>query len=82
MVGWINRILDFNFNICHRPGIQNILPDLLSRLFRPFDRPLNDDKPSPEVNIPFSNPDSEVLGLSTAGGSSFNDMPSDKEIQE
>ena len=33
MSGWIDRILEFNFNIIHRPGVLNILPDALSRLF-------------------------------------------------
>ena len=30
---WIEIILSYNFQIIHRPGIANILPDILSRLF-------------------------------------------------
>ncbi|KAG1607076.1 hypothetical protein G6F46_012560 [Rhizopus delemar] len=35
MINWLDTILDYNFKIIHRPGIQNILPDALSRLFEP-----------------------------------------------
>ena len=35
MINWLDTILDYNFKIIHRPSIQNILPDALSRLFEP-----------------------------------------------
>jgi hypothetical protein len=33
ILGWFDILLAYTFNIHHRPGIQNILPDHLSRLF-------------------------------------------------
>ena len=30
---WLDEILDFNFSIEHIPGVSNVLPDLLSRLY-------------------------------------------------
>jgi hypothetical protein len=33
LVGWYETIFDYDFAIFHRPGIQNILPDHLSRFF-------------------------------------------------
>lgn len=33
LVKWLDRILDYNFEIIHLRGIDNILPDHLSRLF-------------------------------------------------
>jgi transposase InsO family protein len=35
MINWLDTLLDYDFQIIHRPGIQNILPDALSRLFAP-----------------------------------------------
>jgi transposase InsO family protein len=31
--GWLDTLLNYNFTIIHRPGILNILPDHLSRIF-------------------------------------------------
>ncbi|CDH61355.1 hypothetical protein RO3G_00241 [Lichtheimia corymbifera JMRC:FSU:9682] len=33
MLGWLDTILEYNFNIVHLPGLDNTLPDQLSRLF-------------------------------------------------
>jgi hypothetical protein len=33
MYNWIDTILSYDFTIIHRPGILNVLPDTLSRLF-------------------------------------------------
>src|SRR5262249_10789238 len=33
LFGWYETLFDYNFSIFHRPGIQNILPDHLSRFF-------------------------------------------------
>lgn len=33
MAGWQDIILEFDFNIVYRPGVLNVLPDHLSRLF-------------------------------------------------
>ena len=35
MANWMETILTYSFKIVHRPGILNILPDTLSRLFTP-----------------------------------------------
>lgn len=35
MIGWIETLLDFNFDVVHINGILNQLPDLLSRLYEP-----------------------------------------------
>ncbi len=31
---WLDEILDFNFSIEHIPGVTNVLPDCLSRLYK------------------------------------------------
>jgi hypothetical protein len=33
LVGWLDSLLVYNFTIIHKPGILNILPDALSRLY-------------------------------------------------
>lgn len=33
MIGWLETILEYQFNIVHLPGLDNTLPDQLSRLF-------------------------------------------------
>lgn len=33
MISWMDTILQYDFNIVHLPGIANVLPDSLSRLF-------------------------------------------------
>lgn len=33
MINWLDTILNYDFNIIHLPGMDNILPDRLSRLF-------------------------------------------------
>lgn len=33
MIKWLDTILDYNFTVVHLPGINNVLPDNLSRLF-------------------------------------------------
>ncbi|KAG1190804.1 hypothetical protein G6F70_009370 [Rhizopus microsporus] len=33
MVGWMDALLSYDFDIVHIPGVQNVLPDALSRLF-------------------------------------------------
>ncbi|KAG1391448.1 hypothetical protein G6F60_012563 [Rhizopus arrhizus] len=35
MIGWIETLLDFDFDVVHIPGILNKFPDLLSRLYLP-----------------------------------------------
>ena len=35
MQSWYDTLFNYNFSVWHRPGIQNILPDCLSRLFPP-----------------------------------------------
>lgn len=37
MIGWIETMLDFNFDVIHTPGLLNKLPDLLSGLYPPED---------------------------------------------
>jgi ribonuclease HI len=39
MAGWIETLLDFNFEVIHLPGAMNIFPDLLSRLYPPIEIP-------------------------------------------
>lgn len=36
MVGWIEVLLDFDFEVIHIPGVLNKLPDQLSRLYPPL----------------------------------------------
>ncbi|KAG1139974.1 hypothetical protein G6F37_009661 [Rhizopus arrhizus] len=43
MIQWLDTILDYDFKIIHRPGIQNVLPDMLSHLFE-TERTLVGDK--------------------------------------
>jgi len=37
MIGWIETLLDFDFEVVHIPGILNKLPDVLSRLYPPLE---------------------------------------------
>lgn len=37
MIGWIETLLDFDFDVVHIPGILNKLPDILSRLYPPLE---------------------------------------------
>jgi hypothetical protein len=37
MTGWIETLLDFDFDVVHIPGILNKLPDILSRLYPPLE---------------------------------------------
>ena len=37
MIGWIETLLDFDFDVVHIPGILNKLPDVLSRLYPPLE---------------------------------------------
>src|ERR1700748_1915826 len=50
MVGWLDILLEFSFDIIHRPGILNVLPDHLSRLFpTSFQNP---EGQSVQLNLP------------------------------
>ena len=33
MIAWMDTILQYDFKIVHLPGVSNVLPDVLSRLF-------------------------------------------------
>jgi len=46
MTGWHQLIADYTFEIRHRPGIKNTLPDHLSRFFDQFDCTAEDKKPT------------------------------------
>ena len=52
LAGWYELLFDYTFDIIHRPGIRNILPDHLSRFFAP---PAlegeGDAQPPCEVNV-------------------------------
>ena len=37
MITWLDTLLEYDFDIVHLPGLQNVLPDNLSRLFTPID---------------------------------------------
>ena len=37
MQSWYELLFEYDFSVWHRPGIQNILPDRLSRLFPPLE---------------------------------------------
>jgi hypothetical protein len=37
LIGWIETLLDFDFDVVHIPGILNKLPDILSRLYSPLE---------------------------------------------
>ena len=41
---WIETLLDFDFTIVHKPGILNVLPDYLSRLYTPDAYQLSDEQ--------------------------------------
>ena len=41
MINWLDTILQYDFTIVHLPGIDNILPDTLSRLFE-VNHPVNE----------------------------------------
>ena len=54
---WLEIILDFDFEIVHRPGILHVLPDAISRLYDKEDRPQQNN----EVRVWSSNSDSISL---------------------
>lgn len=35
-LNWLDTLLDFDFTVCHRPGIEMVLPDALSRMYSQF----------------------------------------------
>ncbi|EIE88990.1 hypothetical protein RO3G_13701 [Rhizopus delemar RA 99-880] len=37
MIGWMETLLDFDFDVVHIPGVLNKLPDQLSRLYPPLE---------------------------------------------
>ncbi|KAG0864008.1 hypothetical protein G6F15_013166 [Rhizopus arrhizus] len=37
LIKWLDVILDYNFSVIHVPGLENVLPDKLSRLYPPKD---------------------------------------------
>ena len=43
MINWLDTIIEYNFDIVHLPGVDNVLPDALSRLFSVVDE-LGEDK--------------------------------------
>ena len=50
---WMEVLLDFNFSINHRPGMRNVLPDRLSRLYPTFS--WNQEDPSGIIlNMPIA----------------------------
>jgi len=51
LVNWLDTLLEFQFDIVHRPGIANVLPDHLSRLF-PASEKTNDSATGPAVQTP------------------------------
>lgn len=38
ILNWLDELLDYNFTVVHRPGVLNILPDHLSRLYPAYSR--------------------------------------------
>ena len=42
MIAWMDTILQYDFKIVHLPGVSNVLPDALSRLFEGSDSLLNE----------------------------------------
>lgn len=38
MINWLDTILKYSFKVVHLPGLKNVLPDRLSRLFTPSDQ--------------------------------------------
>lgn len=43
MIGWHQLLADYSFRIHHRPGIQNILPDHLSRFYDKFNTRVDEE---------------------------------------
>jgi transposase InsO family protein len=51
LAGWYETLFDYDFNIVHRPGVRNILPDHLSRFFAPPELEGGDAQPPSEVSV-------------------------------
>ena len=49
LAGWYDLIFDYDFTVFHRPGIQNILPDSLSRFFPDTPRQLASTSEAPTI---------------------------------
>ena len=50
LLNWLDELMSYNFTVTHRPGIQNILPDHLSRLFSTTNDLVPD--PTPPITAP------------------------------
>jgi transposase InsO family protein len=60
MAGWIDKILDYNFEIVYRKGIENVVPDALSRI------PECNESPSDLTVCALSVPQAEDTGSTNA----------------
>ncbi|KAJ8651493.1 hypothetical protein O0I10_012946 [Lichtheimia ornata] len=54
IVGWLDVICNYDFDIVHLPGIQNVLPDRLSRLFAPQETSLTLEGGNSQFKSPFA----------------------------
>ncbi|SAL97287.1 hypothetical protein, partial, partial [Absidia glauca] len=50
---WFDTILDYNFDVVHLPGIDNVLPDALSRLF-PTAKDLGEQEQGDQIKLDFA----------------------------
>lgn len=62
MVGWLDRILEYNFEVVHLPGLDNILPDQLSRLF-PTAKELEEGNDGDEIVVRAANANSNDMDV-------------------
>ena len=60
MVGWLDHILEYSFDVVHLPGLDNILPDQLSRLF-PTAKELEEGNDDNQIVVRAANANSNDL---------------------
>ena len=80
IVNWYDIIGDFSFRVAHIPGIQNLLPDYLSRLFSPREREMEEGENN--NNQTFSDTQSPALRSSQVTTGPIDMITSPEEERE
>lgn len=51
ILNWLDTLLDYDFTIVHCPGVLNVLPDALSRIYQKYDRATQEECDANVANI-------------------------------
>jgi transposase InsO family protein len=81
MIGWLDTILQYNFTVAHIPGMSNVLPDALSRLF-PVEKELAGDEDKHQRKVTYKQSKMNKLTKEYATQKKEMRMHSKKEAEE